>query len=429
MLLRLTDGTTTLTLSGSGSYLGATFWPASDPGKAQITETVPLILEGTAAAISAAVNDIEQMFVAARLRQELLTPRVFVEFQPIDTAEIRRAEIFDGSVTWAQAPAKRFLAGTLNTVEVAVTIVRSAKWEGTYTELNLSSSSQTERTGGVTVYNNDNATATSTNWVGIASNRVAGTQPAPIQLRITNASGATLSWRNFYVGNNVNSAPASADVWLLGSEAVGGAAASWLASTTHNDLLWVFSLSSTLLGQTLGRPCRVIAAFSSITSGVNLRAGMGGYIGSVYVPIQYNEERQSSARKLFDLGELPFPPGGYSAANSAAALAITGRYTGSGNGTIDFVQVMPTDSFRRFQQVNYSAANGDAVEVDDIEGVAYRINGANKNPIVRVSGGLPLCVFPERDQRLYILFDEDAGFTAGRQMTVRAWYRPVYDAV
>jgi ABC-type taurine transport system substrate-binding protein len=41
---------------------------------------------------------------------------------------------------------------------------------------------------------------------------VAGTQPAPIQLRITNASGSTLSWRNFYVGNNVNSAPASADV-------------------------------------------------------------------------------------------------------------------------------------------------------------------------------------------------------------------------
>jgi hypothetical protein len=38
-------------------------------------------------------------------------------------------------------------------------------------------------------------------------------------------------------------------------------------------------------------------------------------------------------------------------------------------------------------------------------------------------------VFPERDQRLYILFDEDAGFTAGRQMTVRAWYRPVYDAI
>jgi len=427
MLLRITDGTTTITLSGSGTYLGATYFPAADPSKDRIAETFSLILEGTAAACSSAVNDIEQMFAAARMRLEQGTARVFVEFQAVDTADTRRAELFDGGVTWAQAPAKRFLGGTLNTVEVAVTWERSAKWEGALTELYLSSSTQTERTGGVTVYNNDNGG--NPNWVGIAANRIAGTQPAPIQLRITNASGSTISWRNFYVGNNVNSAPASADVWLLGSEAVGGASASWASFTTHNDLLYVFSLSSTLLGQTLGRSCRVIAAFTSVTVGVNLRANMGGYIGSVYVPIQYNEERLTNARELFDLGELPFPPGGYAAANSAAALALTGRYTGAGAATLDFVQVMPTDSFRRFQQVNYSAANGVSVEVDDIEGVAYQLSGSNKNPIVRVSGGLPLCVFPERVNRLYILFDEDAGFTAGRQMTVQAWYRPIYDSI
>lgn len=427
MLLRLTDGTTTITLSGSGAYLGVTYFPAADPSKDQLTETFPLILEGTAAAISSAVNDIEQLFAAARLRQKLLTPRVFVEFQTVDTAEIRRAELFDGATNWAQAPAKRYLAGTLNTVEVAVTLVRSAKWEGQLTELYLSSSTQTERTGGVTAYNNDNGG--NPNWIGIAANRVAGTCPAPIQLRITNASGSTISWRNFYVGNNVYSAPASADVWLLGSEAVGGAAASWASSTTHNDLLWVFALNATLLGQALGRSFRVIAAFTSITANVNLRANVGGYIGSVYVPIQYNEERLTSARKMLDLGELPIPPGGYSAATAAAALAITGRFTGAGSGTIDFVQLMPTDSFRRFQQVNYSTANGASVEVDDIEGVAYQIASSAKNPIVRVSGGLPLCVFPNRAQRLYILFDEDAGFTAGRQMTIQAWYRPIYDSI
>jgi len=427
MLLRLTDGTTTLTLSGSGTYLGVTYFPAADPSKDRLTETFPLILEGTAAAISSAVNDIEQLFSAARLRQKLLTPRVFVEFQTVDTADIRRSELYDGATNWAQAPAKRYLGGTLNTVEVAVTLVRSAKWEGQLTELYLSSSTQTERTGGVTAYNNDNGG--NPNWIGIAANRVAGTCPAPIQLRITNASGSTISWRNFYVGNNVYSAPASADVWLLGSEAVGGAAASWASSTTHNDLLWVFSLNATLLGQALGRSFRVIAAFSSVTANVNLRANVGGYIGSVYVPIQYNEERLTSARKMLDLGELPIPPGGYSAATAAAALAITGRYTGAGSGTIDFVQLMPTDSFRRFQQVNYSTANGASVEVDDIEGVAYQIASSAKNPIVRVSGGLPLCVFPEQAQRLYILFDEDAGFTAGRQMTVQAWYRPIYDSI
>lgn len=427
MLLRITDGTTTLTLSGSGTYLGVTYFPVSDRTKTQLTETFPLILEGTAAAISAAINDIEQLFYAARVRADLLTPHVYIEYQTVDTAEIRRAELFDGGVTWPQAPGKRYLAGTLNTVEVGVTWVRSARWQGQYTELYLSSSTQTERTGGVTVYNNDNGG--NPNWIGIASNRVVGTQPAPIQLRITNASGSTLSWRNFYVGNNVNSAPSSADVWLLGSEAAGGATANWLSYTTHNDLLWVFPLSTTLLGQTLGRSFRVIAAFSSITTNVNLRSAIGGYIGSVYVPIQYNEERLTTGRKLFDLGELPLPPGGYNAATSAAAIAITGRYTGNGAGVVDFVQLMPTDSFRKFTQINYTAANGNAIEVDDIEGAAYLIVGSDKQPIVRVSGGVPLTVFPEQSQRLYILFDEDAGFTAGRQMTVRAWYRPIYDSI
>jgi hypothetical protein len=428
MLLRITDGTTTLTLSGSGTYLGATYFPAPASGKDTITETFPLILEGTEAAIRSAVNDIEQLFQAARARADRLAPRVFAEYRPLDSGEIFRSEIFDGGATWNQAPAKRFLAGTLNTVEVGISWIRSGLWEGALAELYLSSNTLTERTGGVTVYNNDNVS--NTNWIGIAANRVVGTRPAPVKLRITNASGSSLSWRNFYIGNNVNSAPAAADVWLLGSEAAGGAAASWVSATTHNDLLWVFPLSTTLLGQTLGRSFRIIAAFTSVTANVNLRAAIGAYLGSVYVPVQYNEERLTTAKKLFDLGELPLPPGGYNAATAAAALAITGRYTGgSGSGTIDFVQLMPTDSFRKLTQINYAAANGTSIELDDIEGAAYLLSGADKYPIVRTSGGLPLTVFPEQINRLHILFDEDAGFTAGRAMTVQAWYRPIYDVI
>ena len=38
-------------------------------------------------------------------------------------------------------------------------------------------------------------------------------------------------------------------------------------------------------------------------------------------------------------------------------------------------------------------------------------------------------VFPERDQRIYVLADENAAWNAGRAITVRAWYRPVYDNV
>jgi len=46
-----------------------------------------------------------------------------------------------------------------------------------------------------------------------------------------------------------------------------------------------------------------------------------------------------------------------------------------------------------------------------------------------VRPGPPLLVYPEKTQRLYVLFDENNAFVAGRQLTVQAWYRPVYDNI
>ena len=427
MLLRLTDGTTTLTLSGSGTYLGATYFPTSQPSAATITETVPVILEGTEAAIRGAVNDIEQLFAAARNRRQTLTPRVWVEFRPTDSGDIFRCEILDGSAPYDQDPAKRSLYSAVSTVQIAVIWTRRSKWQGPEEEIYLSGPTQTERTGGVTSYNNDNGATP--NWFQAAANRVKGTQPAPVRLRITNASGTGLLWRNFYVGNNVYSSPASADVWLLGSEAVSGAAANWTSSTTHNSLAWIFPLSATLLGQTQGRTSRVLVAFTGAV-GTNgyLLAHTGPYIGGTFIKQRSSVGEITAGNQLVDLGELPIPPGGYNVANASAALVITVRGTGSGGGTIDFVQLMPTDSYRKLEQIGYTAANGDAIEDDGIEGGTYALVGGARYPIAR-SAADPLMVYPEKINRMHFLFDEGGNFVAGRQVTIQAWYRPVYDAI
>jgi hypothetical protein len=76
MLLRITDGTTTLTLSGSGTYIGATYFPASQAGADRIAESVPVILEGTDSAIRTAVQDIQQLLRAAANRSKTLTGTV-----------------------------------------------------------------------------------------------------------------------------------------------------------------------------------------------------------------------------------------------------------------------------------------------------------------------------------------------------------------
>jgi hypothetical protein len=189
----------------------------------------------------------------------------------------------------------------------------------------------------------------------------------------------------------------------------------------------VFPLSATLLGQAGGRTFRVVAAFTSLTSTANVRAAVGSYISSLYVPQRAGVERRAT-RRLLDLGEFAIPPGGYSVANAAAALAITVRSAASGSGTIDFVMLMPTDGYRRLEQVGYSTANGASIEDNEVDGGAYLLSGSDRYPIIKAAGE-GLNVYPGRDQRLYILFDEDGAWTAGRQMTVRAWYRPVYDNV
>lgn len=425
MLLRLTDGTTTLTLSGAGAYLGATYFPATQLGAERLTESFPLILEGTEAAIRAAVNAIQVMFARARDRGKTLTPRLFAEFRPGDTGDIFRAEVFDGDAPYAQPPAERYLAGALNTVRVMVSWERAAAWQGPEAELPLASSTQAERTGGVTIYNDDNAG--NPNWTAVAGANVKGTRPAPVRLKIINATGGSLGWRTFHVGVNAYSAPSSADLWLLGSEAVGGAAKSWSEGVGHNSLQWLFSLPTALLNQTEGRVFRVIAAFDTISSTANLRASVGSYIGGVYSVTRAGAER-IGAREMFDLGEFPIPPGGYDVANAAAGLAVTVRSAVAGSGTLDFVMLMPTDSYRRLEQTGYTLANGAAVVDDGIGGGAYALSGSSRYPIVRAVGE-GVRVFPGMDQRLYVLFDEGNSFVAGRQMTVQAWYRPIYDNV
>lgn len=417
MLLRLTNGTTTLSLSGAGAYLGVTYFPSTELGTDRVSESFPLVVEGTETTIRAAVNDLEKLLNGPETQAD----KVFIEFRPTDTGDIFRAEVHAGFVSWSQPPAERYLADVMNTVRVMVSWERTALWSGPEAELPLASSTQSERTGGVTIYNNDNAA--NPNWAAISASSLKGTRPAPVRVQITNASGVSLAWRTFHIGTNVFSAPAAADLWLLGSEAVGGAVKTWSAGVNHNTLTWLFPLTTTLLSQTKGRTFRVLAMFDTISSTANLRAGVGSYIGGVYVPTRLGMER-TGVREMYDLGEFPIPPGG----NVSAALAVTVRSAVAGGGTLDFVMLMPTDSYRRLEQTGYSMGNGAAIVDDGINGEAYALSGSSRYSIVRRAGE-GLQVFPGLDQRFYVLFDEGANFVAGRQMTIRAWYTPLYDTI
>lgn len=423
MMTRLTDGTTTVTLSGDGAIIGCSYFPQSgENGADTAVETITLIVEGTDSTIRAKLDIIEQLLNQAAEVEDLMPERVYIEFQTSGGAITYRSQVHSGRVAWSDIAGRHRLEANSNIIEVAVIFTRDNWWDGPETEVYLSSNTQSERVGGVTVYNNDNAT--NTNWVGIASNRITGNLPTPLKLRILNASGGNVSWTNFYICNNVNSAPSSIDCWLLGSEAAGGASVNWTGSTNHNMLLYAFTLSSILLGQCRGRYFRVLLAFVTNTAGAAWRAGIYSIIGGVYAPLSVGKEWNGvGGNELIDLGALPISPGGYNVATAGAALVITARSSVSGSAQIDFVQLMATDSYRRLQQIGYGVPNGAGIEDNGIDGGSYYYGGGSKYPIVRPYYD-PIMVWPRQVQRLFILFDEDVNFVAGRQMTVQAWYRP-----
>lgn len=435
-MLRLTNGTATITLSGDApnAILGCTYWPSTGGGE-EVTETVVVTLEGAEALIKAAVQTINNLLKEAEMADQAVNAPVYVEFQATATASIYRSEIKTGWAQWDKEPIRHKLDSSTNTVEVEVILTRVNFWEGPETEIALSTQAQSAATGGRTIYNNDNATSQN-NYAQIAANQVQGDLPCPLKVRVTNATGSGLAWRRFHLCNNVFSDPASADVWLLGSEAVGGASQTWGAGgITHTSQLYIFNLTTTLLGQFKGRTARALVAFTSATAGIYVKAGMYASVSGVYTPLRVGKERYNSdasgisAFRLLDLGQFPIPPGGYNAATGGAALIITARYSGAGSTNLDFINLMASDGgddfngFAHCEQLNYTSANGDSIELDGIDKRAVSLFSSSPYPTVKLHTDY-LYGWPGKVQRLHVLFDEGATFTAGRQMTIRAFHRP-----
>lgn len=420
MLFRITNGLTPLTLSSGGPSLGVTYVPAAST-QPKVAETVKYVLEGTNSAIVPYLNQLELLFNAARWGNE----KVYLEYRPLDTGDIMRARIYDGFILWPSEPIKRVLSTISGLVEVEVVFERDNSWQGPEEEVYMSSAFLSERTGGVTITG-----AANQNYVHILDSRVKGTRKAPIKIKVTNSSGTALSWRNFYLGNNVFSTPTGADLWITASESTTGTGnRTWGANsgTEHQNLTWLFPLSNTLLNYTFGRSFKVIALFDA-HSNVNtyLRASIGPYISGFYLPSFLGQER-SFWHEVTDLGELPFPPGGVGVSNANSALALTVRSTTtSGGATLNYVMLMPTDSNRHWFQSGFDVANGDYILDDGIDGGIYAYDSSGRYSIVQAPT-MPLYIFPNRVQRIHTIVSEDTGFNTSRTFTIQAWYRPIYD--
>ena len=441
MYLDISDGTTTVVLSGTAPVRGCTYFPAtaqmSGGAWQAVTESAEVNLTGTAAAVRAAVNTIEKLLQAAALRQQTgAGARVFVNYKPVDGDSVAyRSELLDGRVVWSTNPGLRHLEWTTPTVQIAVIWTRAHWWEGAEVELPLLANAQASATGGRTI----NSDPSIGNWVQIDAAQVVGALPAPLRVQLTNTSGGSLNYRKLFMAVNAESDPANLVNFLQGEARLsGGTTVADATASGGNVLGFVVTASPTTFAWTLpaadmqrtkGRRFRILARFVGTSgqlyvtpqyrtgTGVVLWQGDELALGTVYESWQ-------------DLGVMPLPPGGFGTPYAAGQLALVMR--GASVGELDIIQLTPLDSYRYLElpATGVAVANNGAIVHDGTEGLLYALVSSVRTPLPS-SFGAPLMLKPDKPHRIQFLAQIYTGLTAGEgeapiapTFSARLYYRP-----
>lgn len=427
--LSLYDGTTTISLTGSGvmlsQYVPSTPEVGGNGIVEPVTEPIEVVIYGAnTTAMRSVLNSIERMFIDAERRAMTGTgPRVFLQFQPDGDATAWRSELMAGSVTLDRTAMTVFGQAQ---VKARLLVTRAPYWEGARTQIPLTNGSGTNNTAGLAITNR------STNWVGCTAAQVTGVLPAPLELQMVNTTGAGRNYENFFAAVNSYSTGLAHHIeGETGTDTAGtitsnaNCSGSQYLSFTGTTLYATFALSSALLNAAAGRYHRLLARFQVIPSSAPLYCTASVWDYYNLVPLWVgNEIALDFANYFQDFGALPLPPGGYRSSWSQLRLRLSFRSSISQTTGLDYLQFLPADPlcFRHVVQRGMVVANNSVVVDDGIEGQAYMTESGADNPIYAPKGA-PLHVWPNRDQRIYILHDGQ-GMTANWTLNVRAYYRP-----
>lgn len=448
MILQLTDGTTTIDLAGTSPVVGCSYFPSYpeetvqrvarsnrdgdtfEPlGYRNVVDTATVTLDAAPSAILYWYQSVVALLQAAR--NGLST--VYVKYDARSYV-VYRARILTGRPIWPREPLRRILTQTQVTVEISFAWEREPIWQADEYELRLSTLNQPAVLGGVTIYNH--TISTQANWFQVAASQVQGEVPTPVRLELKNTTGAPQFYRNYHIGNHVVPSGATIPAMYLQGEAarsglgtnVANAQSSggyYIQKILNGTGLLVWDLSSSRVQGMLGRRYKVF-----------LRTP--GYSGVAYVRPQIRDvdgltilwegdERilPTPQLQLLDLGRaMPVPPGG-AGAWAGLTFVLSIRTEGSATVNVDFVQFVPTTSYRHLVQR--------ATEVDT-DGIVYDDSDQNRAwwvstdglqyDVFRADQSL-LKIYPGITNRFFLLQDKTTGsMTVTDTFQVRAFYRP-----
>jgi hypothetical protein len=433
--LSITDGTTTISLSSSGCLL-TRYVPTApdldaDGNYRPITEAAEFFISDSSAAnVQAKIGSIERLLQDAVRAQSGLCAPVYLQFQTGADAAAQRSEILSFRLLLGDDASVNLYQYRM---DCRLILTRLHYWEGAEVELQLSTSNQAAATGGRAIVNHDDAGVGHDNWVQIEAAQVAGSLPAGARIQVRNDAGSLRTWRKLYVALNALSDPANfshileAEARLSGGTIAANAAASngsevtFTLSASSVTIQW--SLSPTLLTKAAGRMFRILAAVNGATGTPSGTAQIAVRNGAGTVNLWKGDVvPMLGAPGLLDLGAIPIPPGGYSAAYGELRLTLT--VSGTGTWKIDFLQLTPTDGLALASGISSTGGNEYAV-LDSIEGRDYLLQSPSSRFPYVVASGQRIYLYPNRVQRLIVLADStEANVAIGDAFTVQVWVRP-----
>jgi len=459
MILRITDGTTTVNLTGGTDdiYLTEDYVPRPlevsvveftaesmrDGGelvsatRRNVVESVPLSLVGASRTdILTAQHSLETLLEQAKNRQERgVGDPVYVEYRKADSGDVYRSELLRGTFEPGSRTAGEMWWDAAS-VEAVLAWERRWYWEGPESELSLSNG-HGSGTGGVTVYNHDDAGHD--NYVAISGSAVDGVVPAAVRLELENTYNVSTRAYNLYVGHNVWSNPSSITRILEGEDAAYGGSSSASASSSggyYQGVTWSgdaatyvlrFVLSTAMLNAYAGGWFRLLGRFATSPTGVKITPKVTFPSGVPLTVVSELPEATLTSLRIQDLGVVQLPPWLRGETDLYPVdLTLYARKTGGGSFSLDFIQLTPMDGYHVLIPRGYGASYGVTLIDDGISGNVYTSGwGGTAKTGHYLSRGQQIQLWPGEDQRLCFLATGDTGGSdIARTWSVRAYYRP-----
>jgi hypothetical protein len=426
-VLKLTDGTTNVTLTSTPFNVREYQPRAGRHDDAQVAETIEVrITDGSVPNNLAELRVINRLLTQAAERQKNRTlPKVYLTFKESASGSEYRSEIYQGRAEWnSSAMDRSYWAEDLQFARVY--IERANWWEGPEAQVPLSNGNGTANITGLNVYNYNDGTGSSPNkrhnYVDIAAASVAGDLPAATRLELSNTYNVdSRQLRDVWIGQSCLNHSTLAH-WLPSVE---GEVTLSLADNPYTVETW--ALATAQIDAAAGRQFKILVCFASSANTncryqVEIRRGALVLWSSAW--FQLGTDRTMLIHDLLSLHLPPWLQGMTGLADLDLRIRAQAK-TVPQIISLTYIQLTPLDGWRHL-----TVGTCDYLRrlVDDgIEDRLYTDDGAGVVKEGSYAGlGEAIMLRPGIDQRL-IFLQHTTVFNAAypdQTLSVKLFYRP-----